>query len=104
MPTDLEGTELIVEKLDRKEFIDLLKRMLALNQEKRITPDEALNHPFITFSHLIDYAHSHRCVFDKFVVKTSPFLRHCLCTSVETGLKYCSLSCHIHDTVCNEYF
>ena len=73
MPTDLEGTELIVEKLDRKEFIDLLKRMLALNQEKRITPDEALNHPFITFSHLIDYAHSHRCVFDKFVVKTSSF-------------------------------
>ena len=47
--------------------------MLALNQEKRITPDEALNHPFITFSHLIDYAHSHRCVFDKFVVKTCSF-------------------------------
>lgn len=62
VPSDLEGTELIVEKLDRKEFIDLLKRMLSLNQEKRITPDEALNHPFITFTHLIDYAHSHRLV------------------------------------------
>lgn len=49
-----------MEKLDRKEFIDLLKRMLALDQEQRITPNEALSHPFITISHLIDYPHSLR--------------------------------------------
>lgn len=60
MPSDVEGVELIVEKLDRKEFIDLLKRMLALDQEQRITPADALSHPFITISHLIDYPHSIR--------------------------------------------
>ena len=62
MPTDVEGVELIVEKLDRKEFVDLLKNMLELDQERRISPSSALNHPFISFSHLIDYAHSHRYV------------------------------------------
>jgi serine/threonine-protein kinase PRP4 len=29
-------------------FIDLLERCLALNPDKRITPTEALRHPFIT--------------------------------------------------------
>ena len=57
MPTDLEGSELLAEKVDRREFIDLLKRMLTLDQERRITPGEALNHPFIVMTHLIDYAH-----------------------------------------------
>lgn len=28
-------------------FVDLLDRCLALNPEKRITPNEALKHPFI---------------------------------------------------------
>ncbi|KAK3611033.1 hypothetical protein CHS0354_022001 [Potamilus streckersoni] len=57
VPTDLEGSELLAEKVDRREFIDLLKRMLTLDQERRITPGEALNHHFITITHLIDYAH-----------------------------------------------
>lgn len=55
--TNLEGGELLAEKADRKEFIDLLKRMLTLDQDKRISPGEALNHNFITLNHLIDYAH-----------------------------------------------
>lgn len=46
----------MAEKVDRKEFIDLLKRMLTLDQERRITPGEALNHPFITMAHLVEYA------------------------------------------------
>lgn len=58
VPTDLEGSELLAEKIDRKEFIDLLKRMLTLDQDRRITPGEALNHPFITMAHLIEYAPS----------------------------------------------
>jgi len=29
-------------------FIDLLERCLALNPEKRLTPTEALRHPFFT--------------------------------------------------------
>ncbi|ELU17799.1 hypothetical protein CAPTEDRAFT_82340, partial [Capitella teleta] len=57
VPNDLEGSELMSEKVDRREFIDLLKRMLTLDQERRITPGEALNHPFISLAHLMDYAH-----------------------------------------------
>ncbi|KAK2189919.1 hypothetical protein NP493_94g05019 [Ridgeia piscesae] len=57
VPTNLEGSELMAEKVDRREFIDLLKRMLTLDLERRITPGEALNHAFITLSHLVDYAH-----------------------------------------------
>ena len=57
VPTDLERSELLAEKVDRREFIDLLKRMLTMDQERRITPSEALNHPFVTMSHMADYAH-----------------------------------------------
>lgn len=58
VPTDLEGGELLAEKADRREFIDLLKRMLTMDQvERRITPGEALNHPFVNLAHLVDYAH-----------------------------------------------
>lgn len=57
VPTDLEGGQLLAEKADRREFIDLLKRMLTMDQERRITPGEALNHPFVTLAHLVDYAH-----------------------------------------------
>jgi hypothetical protein len=32
VPTDLEGGELLAEKADRREFIDLLKRMLTMDQ------------------------------------------------------------------------
>ncbi len=56
--SDLEGSDLMAEKVDRREFIDLLKRMLTLDQERRITPGEALNHSYITMNHLVDYAHS----------------------------------------------
>ncbi|TRY69285.1 hypothetical protein TCAL_11008 [Tigriopus californicus] len=44
-------------EVDRREFIDLLRRMLVMDQERRITPSEALNHPFVTMTHLADYAH-----------------------------------------------
>ncbi|XP_018343703.1 PREDICTED: homeodomain-interacting protein kinase 2 isoform X6 [Trachymyrmex septentrionalis] len=58
VPTDLDGGQLLPEKADRREFIDLLKRMLTMDQvERRITPGEALNHAFVTLAHLVDYAH-----------------------------------------------
>lgn len=57
LPLNLVGSELLAEKADRKEFVDLLKRMLVLDQEHRITPYEALNHNFVTLNHLADYAH-----------------------------------------------
>uniref|UniRef100_T1JHT3 non-specific serine/threonine protein kinase n=1 Tax=Strigamia maritima TaxID=126957 RepID=T1JHT3_STRMM len=53
VPTDLEGGELLAEKADRREFIDLLKRMLTMDQERRITPTEALNHAFVSLKHLV---------------------------------------------------
>jgi hypothetical protein len=31
--------------------------MLTMDQERRITPGEALQHQFVTLSHLVDYAH-----------------------------------------------
>lgn len=53
-----EGVDMMVEKADRREFLDLLKRMLVLDAESRTTPGEALNHPFVTMTHLVDYPHS----------------------------------------------
>uniref|UniRef100_A0AAV2IYC1 Protein kinase domain-containing protein n=1 Tax=Knipowitschia caucasica TaxID=637954 RepID=A0AAV2IYC1_KNICA len=41
------------EAVDIKVFLDLLKKMLEVDPEKRITPAEALLHPFITMSHFI---------------------------------------------------
>lgn len=59
MPVDLEsgGGELLAEKADRRELIDLLKRMLTLDQERRITPGEAINHNYVNLGHLVEYAH-----------------------------------------------
>jgi homeodomain interacting protein kinase len=42
----------------RYQFVALLKSMLTIDQEKRTAPDEALNHPFITLSHLVEFAHT----------------------------------------------
>lgn len=58
MSTDLEGSDMLVEKADRREFIDLLKKMLTIDADKRITPIETLNHPFVTMTHLLDFPHS----------------------------------------------
>uniref|UniRef100_A0AAV2LJN1 Dual-specificity kinase n=1 Tax=Knipowitschia caucasica TaxID=637954 RepID=A0AAV2LJN1_KNICA len=42
---------------DRRAFLDLLRKMLEFDPEKRITPTEALEHPFITLSHFRDRTH-----------------------------------------------
>jgi serine/threonine-protein kinase PRP4 len=36
------------EKRELNQFIELLERCLALNPDRRITPAEALRHPFFT--------------------------------------------------------
>nr|XP_043894663.1 homeodomain-interacting protein kinase 1 isoform X2 [Solea senegalensis] len=56
--TNLEGTDILAEKADRREFIDLLKKMLTLDADKRITPVKTLNHPFVTMTHLLHFPHS----------------------------------------------
>ncbi|CAH2220222.1 homeodomain-interacting kinase 1 isoform X1 [Pelobates cultripes] len=56
--TDLEGTDMLTEKADRREYIDLLKKMLTIDADKRITPLKTLNHTFTTMTHLLDFPHS----------------------------------------------
>ncbi|KAK0151093.1 Homeodomain-interacting protein kinase 1 [Merluccius polli] len=56
--TTLDGTDVLAEKADRREFIDLLKKMLTLDADKRVTPMKTLNHPFVTMSHLLHFPHS----------------------------------------------
>nr|XP_060628574.1 homeodomain-interacting protein kinase 1 isoform X4 [Anolis sagrei ordinatus] len=58
MSTDLEGTDMLAEKADRREYIDLLKKMLTIDADKRVTPLKTLNHPFVTMNHLLDFPHS----------------------------------------------
>uniref|UniRef100_A0A671LZY4 non-specific serine/threonine protein kinase n=1 Tax=Sinocyclocheilus anshuiensis TaxID=1608454 RepID=A0A671LZY4_9TELE len=58
MTTDLEGSDMLAEKADRREFIDLLTKMLTIDADKRIMPIETLNHPFVTMTHLLDFPHS----------------------------------------------
>uniref|UniRef100_A0AAY4DNM8 non-specific serine/threonine protein kinase n=1 Tax=Denticeps clupeoides TaxID=299321 RepID=A0AAY4DNM8_9TELE len=57
MTTDLEGSDMLAEKADRREFIDLLTKMLTIDADKRITPIETLSHPFVTMTHLLDFPH-----------------------------------------------
>uniref|UniRef100_A0A3P9KMS9 Protein kinase domain-containing protein n=1 Tax=Oryzias latipes TaxID=8090 RepID=A0A3P9KMS9_ORYLA len=42
---------------DHKAFIDLLKRILEVNPQRRITPSQALEHDFITMKHLAGKTH-----------------------------------------------
>jgi homeodomain interacting protein kinase len=55
MPTDLDGVDMLCEKLDRQEFVDILKRMLSMDQERRLTPAEGLQHHFVHMNHILDY-------------------------------------------------
>uniref|UniRef100_A0A8C2WMK6 non-specific serine/threonine protein kinase n=1 Tax=Cyclopterus lumpus TaxID=8103 RepID=A0A8C2WMK6_CYCLU len=55
---NLEGSDFLAEKADRQEFVGLLKKMLLVDAEERITPAEALSHPFVTMQHLLDFPHS----------------------------------------------
>ncbi|XP_035285469.1 homeodomain-interacting protein kinase 4-like [Anguilla anguilla] len=40
------------ELADRRSLVDLLNRMLVLEPEKRVGPNQALRHPFLTLKHL----------------------------------------------------
>ncbi|KAJ8795993.1 hypothetical protein J1605_002755 [Eschrichtius robustus] len=55
---DLEGSDLLAEKADRREFVSLLKKMLLIDADLRITPAETLNHAFVNMKHLLDFPHS----------------------------------------------
>nr|XP_061819779.1 homeodomain-interacting protein kinase 2-like isoform X3 [Nerophis lumbriciformis] len=55
-----------VELEDRKAFVDLLTCLLHMDPERRITPEEALKHPFLTMSHLSEHRNSSLYVADSF--------------------------------------
>lgn len=40
------------EKEDRREFINILKHMLSIDQDRRLTPAEGLQHKFVKMNHL----------------------------------------------------
>ena len=48
----------MADMVDRCEFVDLLKHMLELDQDRRVRPVDALGHRFLILSHLVDYAAS----------------------------------------------
>ena len=48
----------MADMVDRCEFVDLLKHMLELDQDRRVRPVDALGHRFLVLSHLVDYANS----------------------------------------------
>ncbi|KAH0620861.1 hypothetical protein JD844_021711 [Phrynosoma platyrhinos] len=60
MVMDLEGSDLLAEKADRREFVSLLKKMLLIDADLRISPVDTLNHPFVTMKHLLDFPHSNQ--------------------------------------------
>lgn len=44
---------------DQLQFLDLIKLLLNVDAAKRISASEALNHPFITMSHLLNPEFKH---------------------------------------------
>lgn len=53
------------DSLDRREFVDLLKKMLWLEQEVRLTPSEGLTHSFLLLTHLVE--HQNSCMYEVIV-------------------------------------
>uniref|UniRef100_A0A0N5AZI0 non-specific serine/threonine protein kinase n=1 Tax=Syphacia muris TaxID=451379 RepID=A0A0N5AZI0_9BILA len=60
-PIEADGLDGVCEKLDRLEFVDLLKKMLSMDQDKRITPYDGLQHPFVRMTHIADYCRTKYC-------------------------------------------
>ncbi|XP_051900021.1 homeodomain-interacting protein kinase 4-like [Pristis pectinata] len=55
--------EVIAEFHDRKNMVELIKRMLTLDSHERITPSAALKHPFVTIQQL-KMTHEHTKYYD----------------------------------------
>ncbi|CAD5221648.1 unnamed protein product [Bursaphelenchus xylophilus] len=54
VPNDMDSIDTMCEKADRQEFVDILKLMLSMDQEKRLTPSGGLQHKFVKMTHLSD--------------------------------------------------
>ncbi|XP_055519746.1 homeodomain-interacting protein kinase 4-like [Leucoraja erinacea] len=58
--------EVIAEFHDRKNMVELIKRMLTLDSHERITPSAALKHPFVTIQQL-KMTHEHTKYYEQSV-------------------------------------
>lgn len=52
-PHKLSGEDAGADECDRASFVNLLTRMLTVDATERITPNQILQHPFITMSHIV---------------------------------------------------
>ncbi|CCD69761.1 Homeodomain-interacting protein kinase 1 [Caenorhabditis elegans] len=50
-----DPVEHLCDRIDRQEFVDVLKKMLVLNPDFRITPAEGLESKFVTMTHINGY-------------------------------------------------
>ncbi|XP_028819796.1 homeodomain-interacting protein kinase 1-like [Denticeps clupeoides] len=50
-----DTADFLLEMMDRVMFINLLKKMLTLDPKKRISPQQVLQHSFITMNHIMHY-------------------------------------------------
>ncbi|CAI2356952.1 unnamed protein product [Caenorhabditis sp. 36 PRJEB53466] len=50
-----DPVEHLCDRIDRQEFVDVLKKMLVLNPEFRMAPAEGLDTKFVTMTHLTGY-------------------------------------------------
>uniref|UniRef100_A0A3P9HQY9 Protein kinase domain-containing protein n=1 Tax=Oryzias latipes TaxID=8090 RepID=A0A3P9HQY9_ORYLA len=88
---------------DHKAFIDLLKRMLEVNPQRRITPSQALEHDFITMKHLAgkSKAASSSSSSSSSSLSLPPLtflatVSHSLCSHLDHSHATCPLSVHAH--------
>jgi homeodomain interacting protein kinase len=54
---DIEGGEMIEEKEERRELIDMMKRMIKMEKERSIKNGEEMNNEFVKLDKMVDYAH-----------------------------------------------
>ncbi|TMS37154.1 hypothetical protein L596_004146 [Steinernema carpocapsae] len=52
LATELDANDLMAENKDRQEFVDILKKMLCMDQDRRLSPVDGLHHNFVRMSHL----------------------------------------------------
>ncbi|KAK0397599.1 hypothetical protein QR680_002186 [Steinernema hermaphroditum] len=50
--TELDNADHVAEGKDRQEFVDILRKMLCMDQDRRLSPVDGLNHNFVRMNHI----------------------------------------------------
>ena len=50
----MDEIDQMCERCDRQDFVDILKQMLSMDQDRRLTPQGGLQHKFVKMSHLAE--------------------------------------------------